>query len=39
MQPNLSFEQIGHQCLLLLSAGIDIQSYSSCLNRHFLQFL
>jgi hypothetical protein len=26
MQADLSFEQLGHECLLLFSAGIDIQN-------------
>src|SRR5258707_797212 len=38
VQANLPFDQLGHQCLLLLSAGIVIQNYSSCWNRYFLEF-
>jgi hypothetical protein len=35
VQPDLSLQQFGDECLPLLSAGIDVQNYSSCLNRDF----
>jgi hypothetical protein len=35
VQANLPFEQFGHQCLLLLSTGIVVHSYSLGLNRCF----
>jgi hypothetical protein len=38
VQADLSFQQIGYECLLLFSAGIDIQDYSSCLKGIYLQF-
>jgi len=33
VQPDLPFDQFGHQLLLLFSTGIVIQNYSSGINK------
>ena len=35
VQADLSFEQFGYECLLLFSANINVQNYSSCLSRFY----